>query len=88
MSLNLEYPGWEVQLLVKAAKSESYKAEFDCVTDFYGSDLNAYLLNTQLQVFSQTATSKCDKNAGIVDVVELLKYLSPAQCEYFSEVCI
>ena len=69
-------------------KSEDYKAEFDCVTDFYGSDLNAYLLNTQLQVLSQTAASKCDKNAGIVDDVELLKDLSPAQCEYFPEAYI
>ena len=40
------------ELLLKAAKNEQYQAELDLVDDFYGSDLNQYLLNTQLQVLS------------------------------------
>ena len=35
------------ELLLKAARNEQYQAELDLVTDFYGSNLNPYLLNTQ-----------------------------------------
>ena len=48
-------------LLLKAARNEDYEAEVKHVTEFYASDVNAYQLKTQLQVFSQTAASKFDK---------------------------
>ena len=51
------------ELLLKAVRGEDYKAEF-------GQDINAYLLKTQLQVFSLTAPSKIDKRGGILDVIE------------------
>ena len=59
-----------VQLHSKAVRNEQYPAEFDLVTDFYGSDLNPFLLDTRLQVFS---TARVDKSVGIMDIIKSLK---------------
>ena len=93
ISHRFDQPGYQMyrniqELLLKAARSEDYEAEVKHVTEFYASDLNAYQLKTQLQVFSQTAASKFDKRANIADVIEFFKDLSPAQQEYLSELCI
>ena len=87
----LDQPGYKMycniqELLLKAGRNEQYQAELDLVIDFYGSDLNQYLLNTQLQVLSTMFASQVDKSVNIVNIVQLFKYMSTAKRELLSEV--
>ena len=91
ISNRFDQPGYKMysniqELLLKAAINEQYQAELDLVADFYGSDLNLYLLNTQLQVLSTMFASQIDKTANIMNVVELFKDMSTARQELLSEV--
>ena len=84
-------PGYKMycniqELLLKAARNEQYQAELDLVNDFYGSDLNQYLLNTQLQVLSTMFASQVDKSVNIVNIVQLFNYMSTAKRELISGV--
>ncbi len=61
ISNRFDQPGYKMYRNIrqlKTARNEQCQAEFDCVSDFYGSDLNPYLLNTQLQVFSAMLACK------------------------------
>ena len=91
ISNRFDQPGYKMycniqEHLLKAARNEQYQAELDLVADFYGSDLNLYLLNTQLQVLSTMFASQIDKTANIMNVVELFKDMSTARRELLSEV--
>ena len=71
-------------LLLKAAIGECYDEEFDFITKFYHSDINAHSLKTQLKLFT-TTFPKLEK-VLLIDIIEFMK--SPGRKEFLSEVAI
>lgn len=60
-----DQPGFAVyhnvqDLLIDAAKGNSYQSELEFILNFYGSDFNDELLKTQLQVFAANFTDKSE----------------------------
>ena len=82
-----DQPGYRmyryIQELLKTARKEEYQTELTFVTDFYGSDLNPYLLTTQAQVSSETSQLSSEKSLAIADIIKFLKKLSPVQQNFF-----
>jgi hypothetical protein len=75
------------QLLLKAAKGEDYKSEFDKVTQFYGSDFNPSSLQCHLDTFSSNFPTKMlPKNLALCDIVSYLGSLSHGQQMIIGEV--
>ena len=77
------------QLLLLAARGQEFKEEFDIVTNFYGSDFNAFALKTQLD--SLHSLFKDETDISLMDIVKVFQDLksSPDQrwkLEYYSEV--
>lgn len=72
-------------LLLQAANGNDYQAEMKKALDFYGSDLDAYRLDGQLQILSQHY--KNHSGAVTFEMVKgYLKELSTAQQSFYSEV--
>ena len=72
-------------LILKAANGNDYRGEMKKALDFYGSDLDAYRLDGQLQVLSQHYKNR----SGAITfntVKDYLKELSTAQQVFYSEV--
>ena len=51
-------------LLLKAATGVSYESDLQYVTNFYGTDLNKYTLDTQLQMLATLYANKDKPSAG------------------------
>ena len=71
-------------LLLKAAKEEDYNSEFEFVTNFYGTDIDKYLLETQLVSF-QSCFPK-DKKANLKSFAEFINL--PGKGLLFSQIKI
>ena len=72
------------QVLLRAAKGESYEDELTKVIEFYHDDLDEFVLKSQLQTFSANYESD-----GIVSFASIRKYLqslSPAMKSLLSQV--
>ena len=72
------------QVLLRAAKGESYVDELAKVIEFYHDDLDEFVLKSQLQTFSTNYASD-----GIVSFASIRKYLqslSPAMKSLLSQV--
>ena len=61
-------------LLLKAARGQDYKAEFKKVTEFYGSDFNVPVFETQLLTFGvQFKDFKSSDKIVLKDIIEFMK---------------
>jgi hypothetical protein len=85
-------PGYNIYrnieiVLLNAVNSKEYKSELDTVVNFYGSDFNAQLLETQLHILSTSFTKEPGKVAVILDVIKYFKEITQAQKELMCEVC-
>ncbi len=83
-----DQPGYKVyknlqNLLLKVVNKDNYEAELSNVIEFYGSDFDGPLLETQLTVLSSNFNTE---NASIMDIVDHLKSMSPAQKCLLSQV--
>lgn len=93
ISTRFDQPGFKVyyniqNLLLKAAQGVEYTFELDYVTKFYGSDFNAELLKTQLEVFSASQSSTPPvKEIHLSDVLNFFTTMTSAQRDLLSEVC-
>ena len=59
------------ELVLKAARDEPFKDEYEKVTEFYGSDLDPYLLQTQLKSFHTEFQNRFENdNFSLMDIVE------------------
>ena len=71
-----EQPDYEMysnleQLVLKAARGQPFKDEYDTVTKFYGSDLDPFLLQTQLKSFHGEYHNRSENsNFSLMDIVE------------------
>ena len=73
-------------LLLKAARKEDYSIELKYVVDFYLDDFNEASLSSQLQLLG-TAMDATVSQLNLVDIIDYVKSLSPAQLGIISEVC-
>lgn len=85
-------PGYGVyrhleDLLLKAARCEDYKAEFDFVVKFYGDDFHPSLLKTYLELLSTCFRELGNSRPTLVEITEYFKGLSPAARGNMSEIC-
>ena len=72
---------------MKAAQEKDYSAEFDFLTRFYGSDIDALSLETQLQAFATLFQERDDRSIiQLDDIITTMKGLSAAQKSLLSEV--
>jgi len=71
-------------LLLKAATGVSYESDLQYVTNFYGTDLNKYTLDTQLQMLTTLYANK-DK-PSVKEIVDQLRSMSSAERTHFSEL--
>jgi len=69
--------------LLKAATGISYESDLQYVTNFYGTDLNKYTLDTQLQML---ATLYANKDKPVKEIVDQLRSMSCAEQTHFSEL--
>ena len=82
-------PGYNVyqcleSLLLKAANKEDYSVELNrVVVSIYGSDINEFNLQTQLQILGSTVK---DEITNVFDMKEYFQHLQPAERELLSEV--
>jgi len=67
--------------LLKAATGISYESDLQYVTNFYGTDLNKYTLDTQLQML---ATLYANKDKPVKEIVDQLRSMSCAEQTHFS----
>ena len=71
-----EQPDYEMysnleQLVLRAARGQPFKDEYDTVTKFYGSDLDPFLLQTQLKSFHREYHNRSENcNFSLMDIVE------------------
>ena len=72
------------ELLLKAARNESFEEELKEVVEFYESDFDASLLRSQLSIFSEDIPDIKDINFS--DVLNYLRGLSPGMKSLISEV--
>ena len=74
-------------LLLKAATGEDYEEEFQFITEFYGSDINASALKAQLKIFT-TSFPKPKQYEKIIlrDVINFMK--SSEMKTFLSEIGI
>ena len=84
-----DQPGYKVyknlqDLLLKAVNKGDYKAELSNVVEFYGSEFDCPLLETQLTVLSYNYAENASDS--IMDIVNHLKNMSPAQKSLLSQV--
>ena len=71
---------------MKSARKEDHRDELDFVLEFYHDDFNASSLESHLLLLG-TAMESSASPPSLLDVVETLKSLSPAQRCMMSEVC-
>ncbi len=74
-------------LLLKAAECEDFSDEFKFVADFYGSDFDPVLLDTQLSLFGTCIAHLGLKNPTFSDITKYFRDMSPATRTSMSEVC-
>ena len=72
------------ELLLKAAAGEPYDDELRSVLSFYGSDFDALLLPTQLEIFSQDF--QADGKVTVREIVRYFQKCSDAQLQLQSQV--
>ena len=70
-------------LLLKAINKESYKKEFDFVSNLYKLDLDVYQLETQLMTLAVSFPNS-DTNVKISDIKKFMK--QPGKRELLSEI--
>ena len=75
------------QVLLKSAKSENCEEEIEECFRFYGSDLDANTLRTQLLIFSGICkTNQLDTGCLLSDIINLFKTISKPQISLISQV--
>ena len=88
---HFEQPGYKVyqhlqEILLKAANQTDYEADFDFVTEFYGTDINRDMLRTELKLYTSMLADSDSPTSQ--DVFSLMKSLPSAQKSLTSEVGI
>ena len=73
-------------LLTKAANQQDFTQEFQKVTEFYGTDLNASNLSAQLTTLASQFTGSTDP-VTLSDCLKYLRSLPEGNRSFFSEVC-
>ena len=71
-------------LLLKAIKNKSFEQEFGFVTNFYGADLNAANLGTQLEKLKVNLPSGIN---GIKNIIKYVRNLTEVQRDLLSDIC-
>ena len=71
------------ELLLLAVNNKDYHNEFQFVVNFYGSDFDTNLLQTQLQIL---ATNYSGDSTSLTDIIDSLKCMSQAQKSSLSQV--
>ena len=74
-------------LLLNAVTSKDYTTQFKFMGDFYGSDLNSQLLQSQSNIFKTAFADKKNGQSVLSDIIEYFRGISPSQKELLSEVC-
>jgi hypothetical protein len=75
------------QLLLKAAKGETYEEELEKVLGFYGSDFSRTSLQTQLQIFAaDCSTGVKSSDPHLSDVLRYMQTLDTAKVALISQV--
>ena len=77
-------------LIVFAARGDPFEAEFDFVTNFYGTDFDSKVLTTQLETFSNAIKTKFPddyQSLRLKDIINYMKEMSNGEKNLFSEVC-
>ena len=69
-------------LLLKCAKGDYFDDDLEEIVSFYGSDLEAVTLQTQLETFS----GQLEEQSTIEDVVKYIKGFSSDERHFFSEI--
>ena len=86
-----DQPGYEVyrslqDLLIKAAHSDEFMAEFDSVVQFYGSDFDPSSLKVQTDLL-HTSCDHSSVSPTFLDIKNYILSLSPGVQSSMSEVC-
>ena len=69
-------------LLLKCAKGDYFDDDLEEIVSFYGSDLEAVTLQTQLETFS----GQLEEQSTIEDVIKYIKGFSSDERHFFSEI--
>lgn len=82
-------PGYQTyakveSLLLKAAAAQEYEEELEFVLSFYGSDFDALLLPTQLEIFSRNFHE--EREVMVSDIITFFRSCTPGQLEVMSQV--
>ena len=71
-------------LLLKAAAAQPYEEELTFVLSFYGSDFDALLLPTHLEIFSRNF--QAEREVVVSDLITFFRNCTPGQLEVMSQV--
>ena len=71
-------------LLLKAAAAQPYEEELTFVFSFYGSDFDALLLPTHLEIFSRNF--QAEREVVVSDLITFFRNCTPSQLEVMSQV--
>ena len=71
-------------LLLKAAAAQPYEEELQFVLSFYGSDFDALLLPTHLEIFSRNF--QAEREVVVSDIITFFRSCTPGQFEVMSQV--
>ena len=88
-----DQPGYAVysrveDLILKTMNHADYRLDFEFVTDFYGSDFDAYRLESQLEVFAAMFDRENHREPfQMQDALDFMRTRKPPQREQLSEVC-
>ena len=75
------------RFLIKCAKLECYQQDLQECCLFYGSDLDAHNLQTQLQIFAGVCEeNQLDTGCLLPDIIKLFQNLSKPQISLMSQV--
>ena len=86
-----EQPGYKTylsvrNLILKAAAMEPYEAELQHVLDFYGTDYDHFLLNTNLEIICHSLVKEKDKKVSLTSVLEFFEDSVPHILQSMSQV--
>ena len=71
-------------LLLKTAAGQRYEEELQFVLSFYGSDFDALLLPTHLEIFS--TNFQAERELVVSDIIAFFRSCTPGQLEVMSQV--
>lgn len=83
-----DQPGYRIyknlhDLLLKTVNKEDYEVELSTVVEFYGSDFDGPLLQTQLEILASNFSAQ---SISVLDIIDHLKSMSPTQKCLLSQV--